>query len=52
MSEEEKRRRKERERRMRDPKARPSKKVDVIDKLDATGIYGGGRKLHYLLLVA
>lgn len=47
MTEEEKKRRKDRDRRHRDQKSRPSRKLDVIDKLDATGIYGGGRKSYY-----
>ncbi|EMR72092.1 putative pal1 cell morphology protein [Eutypa lata UCREL1] len=46
MTEEEKKRRKDRDRRHRDQKSRPSRKLDVIDKLDATGIYGGGLFHH------
>ncbi|RYP09467.1 hypothetical protein DL765_008417 [Monosporascus sp. GIB2] len=46
LTEEEKRKRKERERRLREQKARPNRKVDIIDKLDATGIYGGGLFHH------
>lgn len=42
-----KRKEKERERRHRDQK-KPNRKLDVIDKLDATGIYGGGRKFDCL----
>ena len=42
-----KRKEKERERRHRDQK-KPNRKLDVIDKLDATGIYGGGRKFDSL----
>lgn len=38
---------KRRERKSRDPKSRskPQKRLDVIDKLDVTSIYGTGRKL-------
>ncbi|RYP75193.1 hypothetical protein DL771_002518 [Monosporascus sp. 5C6A] len=46
LTEEEKRKRKERERRLREQKTRPNRKVDIIDKLDATGIYGGGLFHH------
>lgn len=40
------RRRKERRHRdaKRDGKKGPNRRLDVIDKLDVTGIYGGGRK--------
>lgn len=43
--------RKRRDRKSRDPrtgKHKPSKKLDVIDKLDVTSIYGTGRKQHHL----
>lgn len=39
-----------RDRKSRDPrtgKYRPSKKMDVIDKLDVTSIYGAGRKYMF-----
>lgn len=48
---EEERRRRDRERRARDSRragsksTKPNKKLDVIDKLDVTSIYGMGRKL-------
>jgi hypothetical protein len=47
------RKRRERERRHRerdskDPKSRkPDRKLDIIDKLDVTSIYGTGRKCLY-----
>lgn len=45
MTEEERRRRRERERRHREQKGKPSRKLDIIDQLDATSIYGTGSML-------
>jgi len=40
-------RRRERERRQREnPSKKPSRKIDIIDQLDATGIYGVGSRWH------
>lgn len=49
------RRHREREARHRDGKSRSSKKtpshrLDIIDKLDVTSIYGTGCKIHLLLV--
>lgn len=44
--------RREKEGRTKDGKPRPTKKpqgLDLIDKLDVTGIYGQGRELAHLL---
>ena len=42
-------RRRERERKHRDAKdKKPSRKLDIIDQLDATSIYGTGREYHRL----
>jgi hypothetical protein len=42
-------RERERERRGKDKSGRPSRRLDLIDQLDATSIYGTGCKLAWLI---